>query len=112
MTEAIQSKDEKVYALSQCLGRLSRHTVQVNSAGYMIRDITESGMDQREDTEVVICNGLLAATSLMMTDLDKLKELLELPNPDWDEIRQNQPAEWELEEAIKDAEKLAEGQKD
>ena len=114
MTEAIaiQPTDEKKNALRQCLGRLNRHTSQVNAAGYMIRSISESEMELRESTEVVLCNGLLAATSLMMDDLDDLQGLLKLPNRDWDEIRKNQPAEWELEEAIKDAENLAQGQKD
>ncbi len=76
--------------------RLLRHSWQVSAAGNMIRDITESDMETREDTEVVLCNGLLAVNSLMMTDLDELQNLLDLPLPDWDEIRQNQPGRLDM----------------
>jgi hypothetical protein len=109
---AIQPKDEKEYALKQCCGRLYRHTWQVNAAGYMIRNITESNMELRDYTEVVLCNGLLAATSLMMDDLDDLQGLLHLPNPDWDEIKKNQPFERDLSDAIREAEKRAQDHKD
>ena len=88
---AIQSKDEKDKALSQCWGRCLRHSWQIAAAGRMIRDITESDMGSREDTEIVLCNGLMAANSLLMTDLDELQDLLDLPLPDWDEIKKNQP---------------------
>ena len=100
MTEAIKSKDEKDYALRQCVGRLFRNTWQVNAAGYMIRSITESEMEAREDTEVVLCNGMLAATSLMMEDLDALQELLHLPTADWDEIEKNQPGGLDLANSL------------
>ena len=89
---AIKSKDDKEYALRQCCGRLLRHSWQVSAAGNMIRDITESDMESREDTEAVLCNGLLAANSVMMTDIEKLMDLLDLPVPDWDEIKKNQPS--------------------
>ncbi len=100
MTEAIQSKDEKEYAVRQCWGKCLRHTWQIEAAGNMIRDITESDMEQREDTEVVLCNGLLAANSLLMTGLDELQGLLDLPLPDWDEIKKNQPGGMDLVGAI------------
>ncbi len=48
----------------------------------------------------------------MMTDLDELYDLLDLPMADWGEIEKNQPSELDLVDAIKDAEKLAERQKD
>ena len=88
MTESTNNKE---YVLRQCWGRLLRHTWQIEAAGNMIRDITESDMDQRQDTEVVLCNGLLAANSLLMTGLDELYDLLDMSLPDWDEITKNQP---------------------
>ncbi len=109
---AIKSKDDKEYALRQCLGRLFRNSWQIEAAASMIRKITESGMESREDTEVVLCNGLLAANSLLMTGLDELQDLLDLPNPDWDEIKKNQPGGLDIVNAIANTEKIAEGQKD
>ncbi len=104
---AIQPKDDKEYALKQCLGRLFRNSWQIEAAASMIRNITESGMESREDTEVVLCNGLLAANSLLMTGLDELQDLLDLPNPDWDEIKNNQPGGLDIVNAIENAEKIA-----
>ena len=48
------------------------------------------------------CNSiaLMAANSLLMTGLEELQELLELPLPDWDEIRKNQPGGMDLADAI------------
>ncbi len=109
---AIQPKNDKEYALRQCLGRLFRNSWQIEAAASMIRNITESGMESREDTEVVLCNGLLAANSLLMTGLDELQDLLDLPNPDWNEIKKNQPGGMDIVSAIENAEKIAEGQKD
>ncbi len=109
---AIKSNDDKEYALRQCLGRLFRNSWQIEAAASMIRNITESGMESRKDTEVVLCNGLLAANSLLMTGLDELQELLDLPNPDWDEIRKNQPGGLDIVNAIGTAEKITAGQKD
>ncbi len=97
---AIQSKDDKEYALRQFCGRLLRHTWQIDGAVIMIRDITESDMDQRKDIEVVLCNGLLAANSVMMTDIETVMDLLDLPLPDWDEIKKNQPSGSTLAKAI------------
>ncbi len=108
---AIQ-KTDKEYAVRQCWGRLLRHSWQIEAAGNMIRDITESDMDQREDTEVVLCNGLLAANSLLMTGLDELQNLLDLPLPDWDEIKKNQPGGLDMVNAKENAEKIAKSQKD
>jgi len=109
---AIQPKDDKEYALRQCWGRLLRHSWQIGAAGSMIRSITESDMEAREDTEVVLCNGLLAANSLLMTGLDELQDLLDLPLPDWDEIKKNQPSTLDMVGALEKAEELTEGQKD
>ncbi len=109
---AIQPKNDKEYALKQCCGRLLRHSWQIEAAGNMIRDITESDMDQREDTEVVLCNGLLAVNSLLMTGLDELQNLLDLPLPDWDEIKKNQPGGLDMVNAMENAEKIAKSQKD
>ena len=109
---AIQPKDDKEYALRQCCGRLYRHTWQMNAAGYLLRTLADQHDDQKDYVALVVCNGMLAASSLMMTDLDELYDLLDLPNPDWDEIKKNQPSEMDLVGAIKDAEKLAKGQKD
>ncbi len=78
----------------------------------MIRDITDSESDMRETQELILCNGLLAANSLLMTGLDELQDLLDLPNPDWDEIKKNQPGGLDIVNAIANAEKIAEGQKD
>ncbi len=100
MTEAIQSKDEKEYAVRQCWGRCLRNSWQIAAAGNMIRDITESEDEMRETTEIVLCNGLLAANSLLMTDLDKIQDLLDLPFPDWDEIKKNQPGGMDLANAL------------
>ncbi len=114
MTEAIaiQPKDDKEYAVRQCWGRCLRNSWQIDAAARMIRNITESGMESREDTEVVLCNGLLAANSLLMTGLDELGDLLDLPNPDWDEIKKNQPGGLDIVSAIENAEKIAKSQKD
>ncbi len=101
MTEAIQSKDEKDYALRQCCGRLLRHTWQIEAAGSMIRDITGTNMESREETETVLCNGLLAANSLMMTDAERLMDLLDLPLPDWDAIKKNQPGGRDLANTLR-----------
>ncbi len=109
---AIKSNDDKEYALRQCWGRCLRNSWQIEAAVSMIRDITQSDMDAREDTEVVLCNGLLAANSLLMTGLDELQNLLDLPNPDWDEVKKNQPGGLDIVNAIANAEKIAEGQKD
>ncbi len=111
---AIQSKDTKENALTQCCGRLYRHTWQMNAAGYLLRKLVDEREedDQMDYAALVVCNGMLAASSLMMTDLDELYDLLDLPLPDWNEIIQNQPSEMDLVDAIKDAEKLAQSQKD
>ncbi len=111
---AIKSKDDKEYALRQCCGRLYRHTWQMNAAGYLLRKLVDEREedDQQDYAALVVCNGMLAASSLMMTDLDELYDLLDLPMPDWNEIIQNQPSEGDLVDAIKDAEKLAQSQKD
>ena len=109
---AIQPKTDKEYALRQCWGRCLRNSWQIDAAARMIRNITESGMESREDTEVVLCNGLLAANSLLMTGLDELQDLLDLPNPDWDEIKKNQLGGLDIVSAIENAEEIAEGQKD
>ncbi len=101
MTEAIQSKDEKEYAVRQCWGRCLRNSWQIAAAGKMIRNITESEDDMRDLKETVLCNGLLAANSLLMTGLDELQGLLDLPLPDWDEIRKNQPGGMDLADAIR-----------
>lgn len=116
MTEAIaiQPKDGKEYTLKQCCGRLYRHTWQMNAAGYLLRTLVDQHEpdDQQDYAALVVCNGMLAASSLMMTDLDELHDLLDLPMADWNEIRENQPSETDLVDAIKDAEKLAQSQKD
>ncbi len=111
---AIQPKDDKEYKLKQCCGRLCRHTWQMNAAGYLLRKLVDQNDpdDQADYAALVVCNGMLAASSLMMTDLDELYDLLDLANPDWNEIRKNQPSEADLVDAIKDAEKLAQSQKD
>ena len=109
---AIKSKDDKEYVLKQCCGRLYRHTWQMNAAGYLLRTLVDQHEDQMDYAALVVCNGMLAATSLMMTDLDALHDLLDLPNPDWDEIKKNQPYEMDLVDAIKNAENLADGKKD
>ncbi len=100
MSEAIQSKDEKEYALRQCCGRLLRHTWQIEAAGSMIRDITGTDLEGRDETETVLCNGLLAANSFMMTDAERLMDLLALPVPDWDAIKKNQPGGRDLASAL------------
>ncbi len=114
MTEAIaiQPEADKEYALRQCWGRCLRNSWQIEAAVRMIRDITQSDMETREDTEVVLCNGVLAANSLLMTGLDELYDLLNLSLPDWDEIKKNQPGGLDIVSAIENAEKIAEGQKD
>ncbi len=116
MTEAIaiQPKDDKEYALKQCCGRLYRHTWQMNAAGYLLRKLVDEHEEdgQADYAALVVCNGMLAASSLMMTDLDELHDLLNLPMADWGEIEKNQPSETDLVDAIKDAEKLAQSQKD
>ena len=116
MTEAIAitSKDDKEYALRQCCGRLYRHTWQMNAAGYLLRTLVDQheADDQKDYAALVVCNGMLAASSLMMTDLDEIHDLSGLPMADWGEIIKNQPSETDLVDAIKDAEKLAESQKD
>ena len=102
MSEAIamQLKTDKEYAVRQCWGRCLRHSWQIAAAGRMIRDITESEMDNRQDTEIVLCNGLMAANSLLMTGLEELQHLLDLPLPDWDEIKKNQPGGMALANAL------------
>ena len=104
---AIKSIDDKEYALRQCCGRLYRHTWQMNAAGYLLRTLVDQRYDQMDYAALVVCNGMLAATSLMMTDLDELHNLSGIPMADWDEIKKNQPSEMDLVDAIKDAEKLA-----
>jgi len=101
MTEAIQSKDEKEYAIRQCWGRCISNSWLIDAAGTMIRNITESQDEMRDLKETVLCNGLLAANSLLMTGLDELQGLLDLPLPDWDEIRKNQPGGMDLADAIR-----------
>ena len=101
MTEAIQSKDEKEYAIRQCWGRCLRNSWQIAAAGNMIRDITDSKDEMRDITETVLCNGLLAANSLLMTGLDELHSLLDLSLPDWDEIKKNQPDGLDLANALR-----------
>jgi len=98
---AIQSKTDKEYAARQCWGRCLRHSWQIEAAVSMIREITDSEMDQRGEVETVLCNGVLAANSLLMTDLEELQKLLDLPLPDWDEITKNQPGGPELVKASK-----------
>ncbi len=87
-----ESKDNKEYAARQCWGRCLSHSWQIEAAGNMIRDITDSEDGARETKELVLCNGLLAANSLLMTGLEELQSLLDLPLPDWDEIKNNQPS--------------------
>ena len=99
MTEAIQSKDGKEYAVRQCWGRCLRQSWQIEAAGSMIRDITDSESDMRETQELILCNGLLAANSLLMTGLEELQGLLDLPLPDWGEIKKNQPGGLDLANA-------------
>jgi hypothetical protein len=114
MSEAIamQLKTDKEYAVRQCWGRCLRHSWQIAAAGRMIRDVTESDMESREDTEIVLCNGLMAANSLLMTGLEELQDLLDLANPDWGEIKKNQPGGMDIVSAIENAEKIAGGQED
>ena len=102
MSEAVamQSKDEKEYAVRQCWGRCLNYSWQIAAAGRMIRNITESEMDNRQDTEIVLCNGLMAANSLIMTDLDELQDLLDIPLPDWGAIKKNQPGGMDLANAL------------
>ncbi len=103
MSEAIamQLKTDKEYAARQCWGRCLSYSWQIAAAGRMIRDITESEMDNREDTEIVLCNGLMAANSLLMTGLEELQDLLDLANPDWGEIKKNQPGGMDIANALK-----------
>ncbi len=100
MSEAIQSKDNKEYAARQCWGRCLSHSWQIEAAGLMIRDITDSEDDMRETQELVLCNSLLAANSLLMTGLEELQGLLDLPLPDWDAIKKNQPGGLDLANAL------------
>ena len=111
---AIQPKDGKEYALKQCCGSLYRHTWQMNAAGYLLRTLVDQHEpdDQLDYAALVVCNGMLAASSLMMTDLEELHNLLALPMADRDEITQNQPSETDLVHAIKDAGKLAKSHRD
>ena len=63
--------------------------------------MTEIQSDEAQETsEKEAKPEWLAATSLMMTDLDELVSLLNVPLPDWDEIRKNQPGGSDLAEAI------------
>ena len=87
-----ESKDNKEHAARQCWGRCLRNSWQIEAAGNMIRDITDSESDMRETQQLVLCNGLLAANSLLMTGLEELQELLDLSLPDWNEITKNQPS--------------------
>ena len=92
MTEAIQSKDDKEYAARQCWGRCLSNSWQIEAAGNMIRDNTDSEDEERETQQLVLCNGLLAANSLLMTGLEELHGLLDLSLPDWNEITKKQPS--------------------
>ena len=111
---AIQPKDDKEYALRQCCGRLYRHTWQMNAAGYLLRTLADQheADDQKDYVALVVCNGLLAANSLLMTGLDELQNLLDLPLPDWDEIKKNQPGGLDMVNAMENAEEIAKSQKD
>ena len=88
------SEENKIdrHEVRQCWGRCLSHSWQIEAAGNMIRDITDSEDDERETKELVLCNGLLAANSLLMTGLEELQSLLDLPLPDWDEIKKHQPS--------------------
>ena len=92
MSEVIQSKDDKEYAARQCWGRCLSNSWQIEAAGNMIRDITDSEDEERETQQLVLCNGLLAANSLLMTGLEELQGLLDLSLPDWNEITKHQPS--------------------
>jgi len=50
--------------------------------------------------QLVACNGLLAATSFLMSDLDDLSNMLETSLPDWDEVYQNLPHEVDIRSRI------------
>lgn len=108
------SEESKVdtHEVRQCWGRVMHHTWEMNAATYLLRTMAYHDDDdhQKDYVRLVLCNGLLAANSLMMTDLDELYGLLGLTLPDWDEIKNNQPFEMDLANAIKGAGKLARGE--
>ena len=81
----------------------------MNAAEYLLRTLAvqHEADDQKDYAALVVCNGMLAENSLMMTDLDELHDLLDLPMTDWIEITKTQPSEMDLVNANKDAEKLA-----
>ena len=108
MSEVSKSDTHEV---RQCWGRLMHHTWQMNAGAYLLRTMCDYDGDdssQNDYAMIVVCNGLLAATSRMMTDLDEFFSLLELTLPDWDEVKsKNDICEWALLGAIDASEKHA-----
>ena len=95
-------KDQTVVDL---FGRLHVNIWQANAGADLVRDLATNALqhpdDQHEMEKLKLaCNGLLAATSYMMSDLDTLQELLEVATPNWNEIDANLPDGMDIREAI------------
>ncbi len=97
------SEENKIdtHEVRQCWGRLNNYIWQIDAATHLLRDNAyDTEDDDTEYRRIVVCNGMLAATSHMMTDLDTIQNLLGLALPDWDEIKSNQFPQLEIVESI------------
>ena len=96
------SEENKIdrHEVRQCWGRIHHHIWEIDAGINLLRTMPyddEKGGDT-EYRRIVVCNGLKAASSRMLTDLDELQELLKISLPDWDEIKNNKSSEiWMLE---------------
>ena len=86
-------KDQKLVEL---FGRLHMNVWQADAGAELVRELAINAAqhpDSQQRMEMVrlTCNGLLAATSFIMSDFEDLQTVLEVENPDWNELHANLP---------------------
>ena len=95
-------KDLRVIEL---MANLHVNVWQVDAGADLVRDLAINAQqepDSQHEMEKLklACNGLLAAASHIMSDLDDLQGILDVANPDWSEIHSNLPHGYDIREQI------------
>ena len=80
------------------MGRLVLNVCQANARAYLLRDlvqVTSEEDDLIRDKIINVSNGVLAATSVILTESDELMDRMEVA-PDWEKIKNTMPSELEI----------------
>ena len=78
---------------------------QANVGADLVRDLANNAEQEPDSQDCMeklklVCNGLLVATSRLMSDFETLSDLLEVANPDWNKMPKNLPDGLDIRDAI------------